>query len=180
MPFLQYPLYTVMAYEKFQNGIPIAWVLTERWETADMALVLKAVKKATEGKRAAMGLDKQRPNCWIVDCATKEQKATTYVNSIVSIELMLSFLCYDMIGLSESDFFGVCKEVYPDVPITLCTQHLMRVWTKNIVAKVLDPFHKADINQHLANIMYNTDLGQTLCPQYGHFNLFLFVLQPER
>lgn len=61
-----------MVYDKFQNGIPVSWVLTERWESPDIAMVLKVVKKAVEGKRLAMGLDKWRPNYWIVDCAGEE------------------------------------------------------------------------------------------------------------
>lgn len=61
-----------MAYDKFQNGIPVAWILTERWEAEDMALVLKAMKKAAEAKRVAMGLQPWAPSCWIVYCALEE------------------------------------------------------------------------------------------------------------
>lgn len=48
-----------MAYNKFQHGVPVAWIITERWETPDIALVLKVVEKAGEEKRAAMGLNKK-------------------------------------------------------------------------------------------------------------------------
>lgn len=81
----QYPLYTIMVYNKFQHGVPVVWVLTERWEVVDMALVLKAVKKAAERERASMGLEPWRPNCWIVDCASEEQKAITWGHFILQV-----------------------------------------------------------------------------------------------
>lgn len=54
----------------------------------------------------------------------------------------------------------LCSEVFPSVPITLCIWHVWRAWTKNIVNKVLCPFAKPNINQHLVNIMYSKDLGE--------------------
>lgn len=73
----QNPLYTIMVYDKFQHVILVTWVLAEWWEAADIALILKVVKKATEEKRVAFYLDKWQPTCWIVDCVDEEQKNIT-------------------------------------------------------------------------------------------------------
>lgn len=69
----------MMVYDKFQNGVIVCWILIEQWEACDIALVLKAVKKTAEEKRASLGLGAWSPNCWIVDCVDEEQKAIKYL-----------------------------------------------------------------------------------------------------
>ncbi|CAM6103374.1 unnamed protein product [Calypogeia fissa] len=50
---------------------------------------------------------------------------------------------------------GAIRQVFPEVPITFCTWHVRRAWTKNIVSKVFYPMAKAQINAELGAIMYS-------------------------
>lgn len=41
---------------------------------------------------------------------------------------------------------------------------------KNIISKVLSPFAKVDINQQLADIMYNKDQGMYKCTSFPNLS----------
>lgn len=76
MGFLQFPFYTIVVFDQFQNAIPVCFSLLQRYKTEEVIKVLIAVKEAANGKRKEMKLPGAwKPNCWIIDVADEEQKA---------------------------------------------------------------------------------------------------------
>jgi hypothetical protein len=66
VPFLcvQFLLYTVMVFDKWRNGVPIAFIITKRSKQIDLSSWM------TELKRKAVGASPEwRPNAFIVDDA---------------------------------------------------------------------------------------------------------------
>jgi hypothetical protein len=69
----QFPLYTMMIFDKWQNGCPGAYVVTSRSKQLDLGpwmLALKTKMTAT--------LPEWRPNAFIVDDAQAEINALRY------------------------------------------------------------------------------------------------------
>jgi hypothetical protein len=61
-PCVQFPLYTVMVFDKWHNGVPIAFIITKRSKQIDLSPWM------TELKRKAVGASpERRPNAFIVD-----------------------------------------------------------------------------------------------------------------
>lgn len=44
MTYLQCPLYTIMVFDEWQNGIPVAWFITSNSKEEDLTLVLTTLK----------------------------------------------------------------------------------------------------------------------------------------
>jgi hypothetical protein len=66
-PCVQFPLYTVMVFDKWHNGVPIAFIITKRSKQIDLSPWM------TELKRRAVGASPEwRPNAFIVDDAQAE------------------------------------------------------------------------------------------------------------
>ncbi|CAM6089221.1 unnamed protein product [Calypogeia fissa] len=71
-----FPFYTIVDFDQFQNAIPVAWALMQRYKTKEVVQVLIAVAEAANAKRTQMKLEGEwKPNCWIIDVADEEQGA---------------------------------------------------------------------------------------------------------
>ncbi|KAL3693904.1 hypothetical protein R1sor_007555 [Riccia sorocarpa] len=121
---LQFQLFTVVAYDAFQNGIPCLWILMERHEATDLITVLRKVKNRLNAYRLETLKSREdwRPNCFLVDDAKEENLAL--------------------------------RDVFPEVPVNLCLWYVRRAWLKKLHSTVKDPFQKAEMNRALGNIMY--------------------------
>lgn len=73
---MQFPFYTIVVFDEFQNAIPVCFSLLQWYKTEEAMQVLTAVKEATNAKRRFGKLPGiWKPNCWIIDVANEEQKA---------------------------------------------------------------------------------------------------------
>jgi hypothetical protein len=61
-PCVQFPLYTVMVFDKWHNGVPIAFIITKRSKQIDLSPWMTELKR----KAVAASLER-RPNAFIVD-----------------------------------------------------------------------------------------------------------------
>ncbi|KAG0573192.1 hypothetical protein KC19_VG156500 [Ceratodon purpureus] len=69
---MQFPLYTLMVFDEWHQGIPVGWVLTSRCGEEDLTPWMTALnqKMATE-------CPGWNPSAFIVDCAPGEINALT-------------------------------------------------------------------------------------------------------
>jgi hypothetical protein len=73
MIMLQFPLYTLMVFDKWQNGVPIAFIITKQSKQIDLSPWM------TELKRKAMAASPEwRPNAFIVDDVQAEINTTPF------------------------------------------------------------------------------------------------------
>ena len=68
--FSQFPLYTLMVFDEWHNGIPIAFILTSRCTEADLTPWMAALNE-----RMTVENPEWRPSAFIVDCAQGEINA---------------------------------------------------------------------------------------------------------
>ncbi|CAM6086863.1 unnamed protein product [Calypogeia fissa] len=122
-----YPFYTFVVFDQFQNAIPIAFATVERCKAIDLIPILNALKV----------------------------KANEKIVTDVNITSSWTPSCW-IVDCADEEQIAI-SAVFPDVPITFCTYHVRRVWTKNIDIKVFCPFAKALINRELAKILYAHD-----------------------
>lgn len=76
---LQLQLFTVMAYDDHQNGVPIAWALLEKAKSEHLIMFLQALKKRVEEQRASLLLHPEwKPKAFIIDVASEEILSIRY------------------------------------------------------------------------------------------------------
>lgn len=79
----QLSLFTVLAYDDHQNGIPIAWALMERSKSEHLILFLQSLKTRVEERRAQLLLEPEwKPIAFIIDVASEEILSIRYAYSI--------------------------------------------------------------------------------------------------
>lgn len=66
---LQFLLYTILVYDKFQNGIPVCHFVMEKCKTENLIVFLMVVKQKLDMLRLQLGLPPWQPNCWLIDVA---------------------------------------------------------------------------------------------------------------
>ena len=91
---LQFPLYTLMVFDEWHQGIPTAWVLTSRCAKADLTPWMVSLKA-----RMKKYCPEWNPSAFIVDCAQGEINALTYIlNPTHALDLyvylIFLFLCF--------------------------------------------------------------------------------------
>lgn len=64
VPFSQFPLYTLMVFDEWHNGIPVAFILTSRCAEADLTPWMAALNERMTAENPEW-----RPSAFIVDCA---------------------------------------------------------------------------------------------------------------
>lgn len=69
MTYLQYPLYTIMVFDEWRNGIPVAWFITSS-SKEDLTPVLAALKD-----KIVAAMPDWKPSSIIVDNAQAEINA---------------------------------------------------------------------------------------------------------
>jgi hypothetical protein len=67
MIVLQFPLYTLMVFDKWRNGVPIAFIITKRSKQIDLSPWMTELKR-----KAVVASPEWRPNAFIVDDAQAE------------------------------------------------------------------------------------------------------------
>ena len=70
----QFPLYTLMVFDEWHNGIPVAFILTSRCAEADLTPWMAALNEKMVGIKPEW-----KPAAFIVDCAQGEINAIKYV-----------------------------------------------------------------------------------------------------
>ena len=70
MTYLQCPLYTIMVFDEWQNGIPVAWFITSNSKEEDLTLVLTTLKD-----KMVAAMPTWKPSSIIVDNAQTEINA---------------------------------------------------------------------------------------------------------
>lgn len=70
MTYLQYPLYTIMVFDEWRNGIPVAWFITSSSKEEDLTPVLAALKD-----KIVAAMPDWKPSSIIVDNAQAEINA---------------------------------------------------------------------------------------------------------
>jgi hypothetical protein len=65
--FTQYPLYTVIVFDQWQNGIPVAFVITSKCAEEDILLWFTSLRDCVLKFKPDW-----HPNAVIVDCAKAE------------------------------------------------------------------------------------------------------------
>jgi len=71
---MQYPLYTLMVFDKWRNGVPVAFIVTQRSKESDISPWLGALRVKLVSK-----MPQWRPNAFIVDDAQAEINALKFV-----------------------------------------------------------------------------------------------------
>jgi hypothetical protein len=69
---MQYPVYTVMVFDEWQNGIPVAFIITSRCQEEDIVAWLTKLRN-----RVLLVSPNWLPNAVIVDCAQAELNCIT-------------------------------------------------------------------------------------------------------
>lgn len=70
---MQLDLFTVLAYDDHQNGVPIAWALLEKHKSEHLILFLQSLKKRVEERRANLLLEPEwKPIAFLIDVACEE------------------------------------------------------------------------------------------------------------
>ena len=67
---VQFSFFTVLAMDKFGNGLPVAFILTEKEDARTLAPALEAFKETVRRRKADWS-----PSCFIVDDDKAEQNA---------------------------------------------------------------------------------------------------------
>lgn len=76
----QYPLYTLLTFDKFQKGTPCVWAIMQEWKDEYVATFLHLVKcKVDKYRRDNNDPKPWTPSCFIVDCASEERNAIGWV-----------------------------------------------------------------------------------------------------
>ena len=70
MTYLQYPLYTIMVFDEWRNGILVAWFITSSSKEEDLTPVLAALKD-----KIVAAMPDWKPSSIIVDNAQAEINA---------------------------------------------------------------------------------------------------------
>ena len=70
MTYLQYPLYTIMVFDEWRNGIPIAWFITSSSKEEDLTPLLATLKD-----KIVAAMPTWKPSSIIVDNAQAEINA---------------------------------------------------------------------------------------------------------
>lgn len=67
----------MLCFDKFQNGLPTIWALSETKSASDLTKVLESVRDAMEVQmKHVLSLDETwSPSTFIVDCEDGEHKA---------------------------------------------------------------------------------------------------------
>ena len=103
----QFPLYTVMVFDEWQNGIPVAYCITSTSKQADLTPWLESLKK----KMTDFQMD-WYPNAFIVDCAQGEINTLKYV--FLDVELLMPFISHALYSsfwlLSDSFLLILCYD----------------------------------------------------------------------
>jgi hypothetical protein len=73
----QYPLYTVLVFDQWQNGIPVAFIITSKCTEEDILHWLTALRD-----RVLYFKSDWHPNAVIVDCAKAELNCVSYVPAL--------------------------------------------------------------------------------------------------
>jgi hypothetical protein len=63
----QFPLFTMMVFDEWQNGVPVAFVITARQKQSDLAPWMQKVKEKMQVAKAEW-----RPNAFVLDDADNE------------------------------------------------------------------------------------------------------------
>ena len=71
---MKFHLFTLMVFDDFRNGVPIAWIITSRQKEEDLIQWLTALRA-----KAMKVQPEWRPSCFIVDDAIHERNAIKYV-----------------------------------------------------------------------------------------------------
>ncbi|KAG0593276.1 hypothetical protein KC19_1G317700 [Ceratodon purpureus] len=66
----KYPLYSLLVFDHWRNGIPVAWVLSSRSSEEDLVMWLEPLRRNLEGTRLDF-----LPSCFIVDDAVEQRNA---------------------------------------------------------------------------------------------------------
>ena len=72
---VQFPLYTLMVFDEWNQGIPVAWVLTSRCAEANLTPPMASLRQ-----RIKIFYPKRKPSAFIVDFAYGGINALTYVS----------------------------------------------------------------------------------------------------
>jgi hypothetical protein len=72
--FTQYPLYTVMVFDEWQNGIPVAFIITSKCDEEDVLRWLTSLRD-----RVVKHCEDWHPNTLIVDCTKGELNCIAFV-----------------------------------------------------------------------------------------------------
>ena len=99
--FPKYPLFSLLVFDDWRNGIPVAWVLTSRMKEEDRVMWLEPLRRHLQKDMANF-----LPSCFIVDDADYQWNAV--------------------------------KQAWPEdeVPIYLCSFHVLKNWKNHIWTKV--------------------------------------------
>jgi hypothetical protein len=73
--YLQYPLYTVMVFDEWHNGIPVAFIITSKCAEEDILCWLSALRD-----RVVQHRPEWHPNAVVVDCAKAELNCIEFVH----------------------------------------------------------------------------------------------------
>lgn len=84
---VQFPLYTLMVFDEWHQGIPVAWVLTSRCAEPDLTPWMGSLNN-----RMKQECPDWRPSAFIVDCAQGEINAITYIPHLNSIGFLLGLV----------------------------------------------------------------------------------------
>ena len=74
---LQMQLHSVLVFDKHLQGIPIAWVISERNEGDDFALWMASLQQA--GRDACPDW---RPSAFIIDCSLAQVNGIRYASTL--------------------------------------------------------------------------------------------------
>ena len=108
----QYPLYTVMVFDNWRNGIPVAFFAISRSREQDLTPVLQALHSRVLKKNATWS-----PSSIVVDCAQAEINTMRYRQS-----LCMSFIFIGVaLGWESYIRFHVqaCLAKCQDIPLSL-------------------------------------------------------------
>jgi hypothetical protein len=82
--FTQYPLYIVMVFDEWQNGIPVAFIITSKCTKEDILHWLTSLCN-----RMVKHREDWYSNALIVDCAKAELNCIAFVHkTLISISLL--------------------------------------------------------------------------------------------
>lgn len=74
----QFPLYTMMVFDEWRQGIPVAWILTSRCAETDLTPWMRAVNARMRSANPGW-----EPSAFIVDCAQGEINALKLVVTLL-------------------------------------------------------------------------------------------------
>ena len=139
----QYPLYTVMVFDDWKNGIHVVFFVISRMQEQDLIPVFRSFHDRVTRLRANWC-----PSSIVVDNAQAE------INTLRSF-FIFSILCWSCFPSCPSCIVScTCRLVWPDVKIFMCLWHVRKTWTQNIVTKISTVGERAMVLQIVGDIMY--------------------------